>query len=37
VFENGVLRTFGPKSDEEMGEWRKVDNEELHNIYSLPN
>ena len=38
VFENRVLRTvFGPKRDEVTGEWRKLDNEELRDIYSLPN
>jgi hypothetical protein len=38
VFENRVLsRTFGPKRDEVMGDWRKLDNEELHNLYSSPN
>jgi hypothetical protein len=37
VFENRVLRIFGPKRDEVMGDWRKVHNEELHNLYSLPN
>jgi hypothetical protein len=37
VFENGVLRTiFGLKRDEVTGGWRKLDNEELHNLYSLP-
>jgi hypothetical protein len=37
VFENGVLRrTFGPKRDEVTGEWRKLLNEELHDLYSLP-
>jgi hypothetical protein len=37
VFENRVLRrTFGPKRDEVMGEWRKLHNEELHNLYSSP-
>jgi hypothetical protein len=35
VFENRVLRRiFGPKRDEEMGGWRKLHNEELHNLYS---
>jgi hypothetical protein len=35
VFENRVLRrTFGPKRDEVTGEWRKLHNEELHNLYS---
>jgi hypothetical protein len=38
VFENTVLRRiFGPKRDEVMGDWRKLHNEELHNLYSLPN
>jgi hypothetical protein len=35
VFENGVLRRiFGPKRDEVTGGWRKLHNEELHNLYS---
>jgi hypothetical protein len=35
AFENTVLRRgFGPKRDEIMGEWRKLHNEELHNVYS---
>jgi hypothetical protein len=34
VFENRVLRgIFGPKRDDVMGEWRKLHNEELHNLY----
>jgi hypothetical protein len=34
--ENRVLRRiFGPKKDEVTGEWRKLHNEELHNLYSL--
>jgi hypothetical protein len=38
VFENRVLRRiFGPKRDEVTGNWRKVHNEELHNLYSSPN
>jgi hypothetical protein len=37
VFENRVLRRiFGPKRDEVTGGWRKVHNEELHNLYSSP-
>jgi hypothetical protein len=37
VFENTVLRRiFGPKRDEVTGEWRKLHNEELHNLYSSP-
>jgi hypothetical protein len=36
MFENRVLRRiFGPKRDE-TGEWRKLHNEELHNLYSSP-
>jgi hypothetical protein len=34
VFENSVLRIFGPKKDEVTGGWRKLHNEELHNLYS---
>jgi hypothetical protein len=37
VFENSVLRIFGPKKDEVTGGWRKLHNEELHNLYSSPN
>jgi hypothetical protein len=38
VFENRVLRrVFGPRRDMVMGEWRKLHNEELNDIYSLPN
>jgi len=38
VFENRVLRkVFGPKRDEVTGEWRKLYNEELNDLYSLPN
>ena len=38
VFENRVLRRiFGPKRDEVTGEWRKLRNEELSDLYSLPN
>jgi hypothetical protein len=35
VFENRVLRRiFGPKRDKVTGGWRKLHNEELHNLYS---
>ena len=38
VFENKVLRKiFGPRRDEVTGEWRKLHNEELNNLYSSPN
>jgi hypothetical protein len=37
VFENMMLRRiFGPKRDEVTGDWRKLHNEELHNLYSSP-
>jgi hypothetical protein len=36
AFENRVLRIFGLKIDEATGGWRKLHNEELHNLYSLP-
>jgi hypothetical protein len=37
VFQNRVLRRiFGPKWDEVTGGWRKLHNEELHNLYSSP-
>jgi hypothetical protein len=37
VFENRVLRRiFGPKRDEVKGEWRKLLNEELRELYSSP-
>jgi hypothetical protein len=35
VFENRVLRRiFGPKRDGVTGGWRKLYNEDLHNLYS---
>jgi len=38
VSENRVLRrVFGPKRDEVTGGWRKLHNEELRDLYSLPN
>jgi hypothetical protein len=37
VFENRVLRRiFGPKRDEVTREWRKLHNEELHDLYCSP-
>jgi hypothetical protein len=38
VFENRVLRKiFGPKRDEVTGDWRKLHNEELSDLYCSPN
>jgi hypothetical protein len=37
VFENRVLRRiFGPKRDEVTGDWRKLHNEELHDLFFSP-
>jgi hypothetical protein len=32
-----LRRIFRPKGDEATGDWRKLHNEELHNLYSSPN
>jgi hypothetical protein len=38
VFENTVLRRmFGAKREEAKGGWRRLNNEELHNLYSSQN
>jgi hypothetical protein len=38
VFESRVLRRiFGPKRAEVSGGWRRLHNEELHNLYTSPN
>jgi hypothetical protein len=38
VFENSVLRRiFEPRRDEVTGGWRKLRNEEFHDLYSSPN
>jgi hypothetical protein len=38
VFDYRVLRRiFGPRRDEVMGDWRKLHNEEHHNLFSSPN
>jgi hypothetical protein len=36
VFENRVLRIFGPKREGD-GSWRKLHNDEVHSLYSSPN
>jgi hypothetical protein len=38
VFENRVLRRIsGPERDEVTGDWTKLHNEEINNLYSSPN
>jgi len=37
MFDNMVLRIFGPMRDEVAGEWRRMHNEELNYLYSSPN
>ena len=37
VFEKSVLRILGPKRDKVPGEWRKLHNEELNDLYSSLN
>jgi hypothetical protein len=38
LFENRVLSgIFGPKRNKVKGEWRKLHNEELNDLYSSPN
>ena len=37
VFENEVLRkVFGPKRDDETGEWRRLHNSEKHDLHGEP-
>ena len=33
----GLMRIFGPRRDEVMGDWRKLHNEEINVLYSSPN
>ena len=37
VFENMVLRIFGPRRDEVTREWRRLHNEEVNDLYCSPN
>jgi hypothetical protein len=37
VFENRLLKIFGLKRDEVKGEWRKLHNEGLNDLYLSPN
>jgi hypothetical protein len=38
LFENRALwRIFGPKREEVAGAWRRLHNEELHDLYASPN
>ena len=38
VFENKVLRRiYGPRRDEVTGDWRRLHNEELNDLYCSPN
>jgi hypothetical protein len=37
VFERTALRIFGPKREQVAGSWRRLHNEELHDLYALTN
>jgi hypothetical protein len=38
MFENRMLRRiFGPKREEVLGGWKRLHNEEIHNLYASPN
>jgi hypothetical protein len=37
ILEQVLRRTFRPKKDEIIGDWRELHNEEPYNLYSLPN
>ena len=37
IFSKSMRRIFGPRRDEVMGEWRRLHNKELNDLYSSPN
>jgi hypothetical protein len=37
VFENRVMRIFTPKAEEVVGGWRRLHNEDLHNLFASAN
>jgi hypothetical protein len=37
MYDRVLRRIFGPRREEVKGGWRKLHNEELHNLYSSPN
>jgi hypothetical protein len=37
MFENRILRTFGPTREEVEGDWRRLHSDELHNFYTSSN